>query len=192
MTNINWDVTVRFDPNSVEPSTHGIPVPSYGNYGGPNYTAGVVNGTTPELADLNPLDVTTYPLDPLDWLFWEHDLAYQNATSTSDIAQADVHLVEQLFLLTQTEPTFFAEDPEALLYDAFATLSIVGKVLSTPDELYYLQGLPPSDQNLVGAAALSAIPNFETGLAETPGNESRGLHAALHVFEAHFGDLLIG
>ena len=34
---INWDVTIRFDPNSQEPSTqHGISVPSYGNYGGPN------------------------------------------------------------------------------------------------------------------------------------------------------------
>jgi hypothetical protein len=30
---INRDVTTRFDPNSIEPSTHCIPVPSYGNYG---------------------------------------------------------------------------------------------------------------------------------------------------------------
>src|SRR6516164_7035533 len=41
---INWDVTARFDPNSLVPSTHGIPIPSYGNYGGPNYTAGVEGG----------------------------------------------------------------------------------------------------------------------------------------------------
>jgi len=39
--------------------------------------------------------------------------------------------------------------------------------------------------------ATAAIQNFETGLAETPGNESRSLHGALHVFEAHFGDLLL-
>ena len=46
---INWDVTIRFDPNSVLPSTqHGIPVPSYGNYGGPNYSAGEEGGRTPE------------------------------------------------------------------------------------------------------------------------------------------------
>ena len=41
MSHINWEVTTRFDPNSLEPSTHGIPIPSYGNYGGPNYSAGV-------------------------------------------------------------------------------------------------------------------------------------------------------
>jgi hypothetical protein len=41
---INWEVTTRFDPNSLEPSTHGIPIPSYGNYGGPNYSAGVEGG----------------------------------------------------------------------------------------------------------------------------------------------------
>jgi hypothetical protein len=46
---INWDVTIRFDPNSVLASTqHGIPVPSYGNYGGPNYSAGDEGGRTPE------------------------------------------------------------------------------------------------------------------------------------------------
>jgi hypothetical protein len=43
---INWDVTARFDPSSLASSTqgtstHGIPIPSYGNYGGPNYTAAV-------------------------------------------------------------------------------------------------------------------------------------------------------
>jgi len=51
---INWDVT-RFDPNSVEPSTqHGIPVPSYGNYGGPNYSAGAQGGTTAEGPNPSP------------------------------------------------------------------------------------------------------------------------------------------
>jgi hypothetical protein len=68
---INWEVTTRFDPNSLEPSTHGIPIPSYGNYGGPNYSAGVENGRTPETP--NPP-----PLDALDALFYEHDLVYQH------------------------------------------------------------------------------------------------------------------
>ena len=104
---INWEVTTRFDPNSLEPSTHGIPIPSYGNYGGPNYSAGVENGRTPETP--NPP-----PLDALDALFYEHDLVYQHVQDgtapPTAIAQADVHLVEAMYGLTQTDPALFAND----------------------------------------------------------------------------------
>ena len=75
---INWDVTIRFNPNSQEPSTqHGIPVPSYGNYGGANYSAGVEGGTTPEPMDLTP---ATLPKDPLDWLSMSRMALYPNKT----------------------------------------------------------------------------------------------------------------
>jgi hypothetical protein len=176
MSHINWDVTIRFDPNSLEPSTqHGIPVPSYGNYGGPNYSAGVEGGTPPE--GPNPFPA---PADDLDNLFWQHDLDYKHATSPTDIAQADVNLVKAL-----SDPAVFADDLEALLYDAFATLAIVGKILTT--ELPYVD---PGDLPALAGAAQLAIQNFETGLAETPGNEARSLHGAFHVFEAQFADLL--
>lgn len=186
---INWEVTTRFDPNSLEPSTHGIPIPSYGNYGGPNYSAGVENGRTPETP--NPP-----PLDALDALFYEHDLVYQHvqdgAAPPTAIAQADVHLVEAMYGLTQTDPALFANDPEALLYEGLGTLSIVGKILTTPEEFAYFQTLSPAEQGLVAVVAPhEAIQNFETGLAETPGNEARSLHGAFHVFEAHFGDFLL-
>jgi hypothetical protein len=193
---INWDVTVGFDPNSLAPSTHGIPVPSYGNYGGPTYSAGVEGGTTPELADLNPSDPSTYPVDALDWLFWQHDLVYQHfkdGTATPlQIAQADVNLVEDMYSLRHTDSALFTNDPEALLYEALGTLSIVGKILTTPQEFAYLQTLSPAEQFLVGVLApQEAVQNFETGLAETPGNESRSLHGVFHVFEAHFSDFLL-
>jgi hypothetical protein len=183
---INWDVTVRFNPNSLDPSTHGIPIPTYGNYGGPNYTAGVVGGTTPEIP--NPA-----PVNDLDFLFWEHDLVYQHfkdGTATpTDIAQADVQLVESLNLLTQTEPELF-NDPENLLYEGLAALTIGAKILTTPAELAYLVS-HPADQFLVAQALGAAVTNFETGLAETPASEVRSLHGAFQVFEAHFGDLLL-
>jgi hypothetical protein len=182
---INWNVTTRFDPNSLEPSTHGIPVPSYGNYGGPNYSAGVEGGTTPE-TPTNPA-----PVDALDFLFWQHDLVYQHvkngAAPPTAIAPADVHLVEGMYGLTQTD--FFNNNPEALLYDALGTLTIVGKILTTPEEFAYFQTLPPSEQYLVGVLApQEAVQNFEIGLAETPGNEARSLHGAFQVFEAHFAE----
>jgi hypothetical protein len=184
---INWDVTARFDPNSLEPSTHGIPVPSYGNYGGPNYSAGVEGGTTPE--GPNP---TPAPVDPLDTLFWQHDLVYQHVRDglvppqdiPNVIAQADVTLVEGMYGLTKTTNL----NPEALLYDAFGTLSIVGKILTTPTELAYLEA-HPVDAAIVITAAQAAIPNFELGLTETPG-EARSLNGAFHVFEAHFAQQL--
>ena len=69
---INWEPTLHFHPTSLDPfATHGIPVPTYGNYGGPGYTAGTLGGTTPN----PPPDPT--PVDPLDTLFYQHDLVFQ-------------------------------------------------------------------------------------------------------------------
>jgi hypothetical protein len=181
---INWDVTARFDPSSLVDSTqgvstHGIPIPSYGNYGGPNYTAGVEGGTTPE--GPNPIPA---PRDDLDKLFWQHDLVYQHVKDglvppkdiPNAIAQADATLVEGLYALTKT-----TLGPEAFLYDALGTLTVGAKILTT--ELAYLS---PSDAGAVLTAVQAAIPNFEIGLAETPGNEARSLNGAFHVFEARF------
>ena len=122
MTFINWDVTLPFDPNSLHSSSagsaqHGIPLASYGNYGGPNYSAGVEGGRTPEPADLTS---ATLPKDPLDLLFYQHDLVYKHVKDglvppldiPNVIAQADVTLVEGMYALTQTnlEPEAFRED----------------------------------------------------------------------------------
>jgi hypothetical protein len=189
---INWDVTARFDPNSLVDSTqgismHGIPIPSYGNYGGPNYTAGVEGGTTP--GGPNPIPA---PRDDLDKLFWQHDLAYQQVKDglvppndiPDAVAKADVTLVEGLYdLITKTNLA-----PEAFLYDALATLTIGAKILTTPSELAYLKA-NPMDAGVVLPAIQAAIPNFETGLAETPG-EARSLNGAFHVFEARFAQQL--
>jgi hypothetical protein len=183
MSNINWDVTVRFDPNSLQsPAQHGIPIPSYGNYGGANFSAGVEGGTPPE--GPNPIPV---PVDPLDYLFWQHDLAYQHVPDGSDqnpdaIAIADVTLVEGMFALTPT-----ITDPEEFLYDAMATIGIASKILTTGSELTYLQA-HPGDALTVIAAAGAAIQNFDLALSENP-DEARSLNA-FHGFVDRFAQQL--
>jgi hypothetical protein len=69
-----------------------------------------------------------------------------------------------------------------------ALISVGGKILTTPSELAYL-GAHPLDAASVLTAVQAAIPNFEIGLAETPGNEARSLNGAFHVFEARFDQL---
>jgi hypothetical protein len=186
MSNINWDVTVSFDPNSLQsPAQHGIPIPSYGNYGGANFSAGVEGGTTPE--GPNPIPA---PVDALDTLFWQHDLVYQHVQDglvppldiPNTIAQADVTLVEGMFALTPT-----ITDPEEFLYDALATIGIASQILTTPTELAYLEA-HPSDAAIVIAAAQTAIQNFDLALAENPG-EARSLNA-FQGFEARFAQQL--
>lgn len=57
---------------------------TYGNYGGQNYSAGVVGGT---ITDSSPP-----PVDPIDALFYQHDLVYQNSTDPEALRTADVQL----------------------------------------------------------------------------------------------------
>jgi hypothetical protein len=151
-------------------------------------TAGVEGGTTP--GGPNPIPA---PVDDLDTDFWQHDLAYQQVKDglvppkniPDAIAKADVTLVEGMYeLVTKTNLA-----PEAFLYDALATLTIGAKILTTPSELAYLRDRP-LDAAIVLKAVQAAIPNFEIGLAETPGNEARSLNGAFQVFEARFAQQL--
>src|SRR5262245_2099552 len=119
--NINWkDSTLRFDPNSPDPfATHGIPLPVYGNYGGPNCSAGQVGGIATIPASPPPVDQNQ---GGLDTLFWTHDLTYQNSTDPLVRAAADILLVQQMHDLMYTDPGQPNYDPEAGLYEGFATL----------------------------------------------------------------------
>jgi hypothetical protein len=65
MTYINWTKDVFIDPVTFSASAgpSGIPVPTYGNYGGPDYSDGLVGGTI-------PLSGALPPLDQLDALFF--------------------------------------------------------------------------------------------------------------------------
>jgi len=188
--NINWkDATLRFDPNSPDPfATHGIPLPVYGNYGGPNWSAGQVGGTITG----NPL-IDPPPVDALDALFFAHDFVYQihpnPQTNPADLFArigADVVLVENMHNLTFTDPGAPNYDPEAGLYEGLATLGIVGQLALEGA----LQNLPFTDQLQIAAATQEAIVNFEAGLAAVPG-EAKSLHGVFHVFEHKFLDFLL-
>ena len=79
---INW--TIRVQPNG-----KGVSIPTYGNYGGPNYSGGkVLNG---ELANYS-----IPPVDSLDGWFREHDMAYDAAKNNRDKAIADIQLLRAI------------------------------------------------------------------------------------------------
>jgi|SRR3954468_21986660 len=160
---IDWDSPLRFHPTTLEPSTtRGIPLPFYGNYGGPGNS-----GPGPALS-------------PLDELYQAHDNAYDQAGGDiSAQSAADATLIESILFL---DAQGGLSDPEDSIYAGFSTLAIVGN-LALHDDLDQLT-TPPA---LVIA---NAIDNLETGFAEAP-SEGRSLHGALHVFEAHFSDLLV-
>src|SRR5204863_3164991 len=84
---LNWEALSYFDPNSPNPfATHGIPLANYGNYGGANYSAGEIGG------HITGTSADPPPVDPLDALFYQHDLVYQTSTNPFVRAAADVQL----------------------------------------------------------------------------------------------------
>jgi Ca2+-binding RTX toxin-like protein len=66
---------------------------TYGNYGGLNYSAGVVGGTITE--------TSPPPVDAYDAAFYLHDLAYQSSSDSALRLPADVQLAERLIDLAQ-------------------------------------------------------------------------------------------
>ena len=166
--NINWEPNLFFDPTSLDPfASHGIPIPTYGNYGGPGYTAGTLGGTTPNPPPNPP------PVDQLDGLFYQHDLVFQQfqdgvITDPAALVQASVQLVFDMSALTYTDPGSPNYDPAAGLYEGLGT---------------------PPVQEQIAIATQEAVTNFEAGLAAIPG-EAGSLHGALHVFEHKFADTL--
>lgn len=137
-------------------------IPTYGNYGGPGYSAGMVGGTTPETP--NPA-----PVDALDALFYQHDLVYQHysdgvITDPALLAAADVQLVKSMYALTYTDPGGSNYDPWAGLYEGFATLGMVGKLAANGT----LQHLSLSDQLIIASATNEAVVNLGAGLAQGP------------------------
>jgi hypothetical protein len=189
---INWDPKIFFDPTNVNDifATHGIPIPTYGNYGGPGYTAGTLGGTASVPAD--PL-----PVDPLDQLFYQHDLAIQQAQANPDptaaaaaIVVASVQLVLSMNALPLINPSDQSYDPAAQLYEGLGTLAVVSQLIAPGwDLIPQLFQDGQSIQNAIISATQHAVVNFEEGLAAIPG-EAGSLHGALHVFEQKFADML--
>ncbi|QRM28113.1 hypothetical protein [Microvirga sp. VF16] len=70
-------------------SPSGIPIPTYGQYGGPNWSGGEFVG------DDEPGNYTVKPEDPLDALFRRHDKAYDQP-DTLLRAKADLRLIKEI------------------------------------------------------------------------------------------------
>jgi hypothetical protein len=177
--NINWDPNLSFDPTSLDPfATHGIPIPTYGNYGGPGYTAGTLGGTASVPA--NPP-----PVDPLDQLFYAHDLALQESNGNPQvIVAASIALVLQMNALPLIDPSNASYDPAAQLYEGLGALAVIGQLIAPA-----WQFIDSTTQGQIITVAQHAVTNFEEGLAAIPG-EAGSLHGALHVFEHKFADML--
>jgi hypothetical protein len=120
---------INFDQPFV--SFAGIPVPTYGEYGGSGYTAGQYS--TPGAPTDPTLYDTVKPIDPLDALFRVHDIAYDpvlSGTDPLDRAQADVALIEGI----QHIPNGHL-DADAAIYGGLATLAFVAQVESVAPDL---------------------------------------------------------
>src|SRR5262249_12156395 len=96
MSHINWDKDVFINPVTLTASATppGIPVPTYGNYGGPDYSNGVVG--------VSPLPWTANPVDSLDMYFYLHDFAYQTQLppGAKELPSADLALIHGIESLT--------------------------------------------------------------------------------------------
>jgi hypothetical protein len=107
---INWLV--------LAPTPEGIPVPTYGNYGGPDYSGGKIVGPG------ESPDFTVAAKDPLDELFLRHDEAHANPASDAlSRAQADIALIQGIQALPEN-----AVSAEGDLYAGAAILATIYQI----------------------------------------------------------------
>jgi len=138
MTYINWDEPFTFN---------GALYPTYANWGGANYSSGdfgqvptddynALNPSNPYLTpqQLQIADPTGYALDPLDYLYYKHDVALTLATTPEQEAQANLDLLSGLVAV---QPQTFDKFGEASLYAGATTLAMVG-LLADSGELNLL------------------------------------------------------
>jgi hypothetical protein len=165
--NINWNVDVLIDPVTLSPAAGGVPVPTYGNYGGPGYSNGSIGGTITIGA--------LAPVDSLDTLFYLHDLAYQLQPQSNEIPSADLALIQGIELLTATGQL----DAEASLYAGGTILGLLSFMA--------VNGNLPSATELVPAET-TALSEIEYGLAHlTPGERGLALNFLEDVATAYLG-----
>jgi hypothetical protein len=183
MSHINWTTDVFIDPVTFTggPGPDGIPVPTYGNFGGPDYSNGQIGGAVPVIGGKPDLSKA---VDPLDILFEIHDFAYQSQPSANEIPVADlalIHGIEQLTALRQL-------DAEASLYGGAAILgtmafmaanghplspieSLLATATAARDIQYGLNHLSPTER----ALAQGALQNIVAAFDPSPGGTGQAL-----------------
>jgi hypothetical protein len=167
MTYINWNIDVSIDPVTLSPAAGGIPIPTYGNYGGPGYSNGSIGGTITIGAHA--------PVDSLDTLFYAHDLAYQLQPQSKEIPSADLALITGIELLTTTGQL----DAEASLYAGGTIFGLLAFMA--------VNGNLPSTTELVPAET-TALYDIEYGLTHlTPAESGLALNFLEDVATAYLG-----
>jgi hypothetical protein len=114
MANINWDVVFHVDPATLRPAPSGVPVPTYGRYGGPDFWDGTFGP---------PAEPYAEPVDDLDGLFLVHDVESAAAITPGQQALADLGLLRGVVALTPADL-----DAEASVYAGLTTLAMVGNL----------------------------------------------------------------
>ncbi|KLK90773.1 hypothetical protein AA309_24015 [Microvirga vignae] len=173
MTYIHWDKPFFVDPSTGEvvPSgTEGaVGLPTYANYGGGDYSSGEFGGQLLTKSSGKPLSQEKLtelgsdsqdPLDLLDYLFYRHDVASSDVGEayTQEQAKADARLVKSLIKLDASY------DPEASLYAAGATFTMLGR-LALHDQIDLL---PPK---VLVAATQDAVSDIQHALENLPQQE---------------------
>ena len=169
--NINWTTDVFINPVTLVASAGpgGIPVPTYGKYGGPYFSNGEVGGTIPISGGVVG---GVAPVDNLDLLFKMHDLAYQTQFPAQELPSADLALIHGIEALTGHL------DAEASLYGGAAILGIASFMAAN--------GHPLSPVESFVATAIAAH-DIQFGLNHLSSTERAMAAAAVHDIVAAFG-----
>jgi hypothetical protein len=147
MAHINWDQPFYVDPATLQPAVSGVPLPTYGNFGGAGYSHGVFIAN-PDLTQFDPV-----PVDALDREFLFHDQASALAGTTAEQAAADAALIRGIEVVNQGQL-----DAEASLYAGGATLAMIEQ-LAAADSLGLLS------QGELAQASGNALENIGSGLS---------------------------
>jgi len=170
---INWSKDVYIDPVTLTagPGPNGIPIPTYGNYGGPDYSDGLVGGTIPTSGAVPWVD-------PLDHLFFNHDLAYQQNPGATELPSADLTLIHGIEYLTATHQL----DAEASFYGGAAILGVAAFMAAN--------GHPLSPGELLFAEA-TALYDIQHGLSHLNSTERAIAMAELQNIVDAFGHSIV-
>jgi hypothetical protein len=133
-----------------------IPVPTYGQYGGPNWSGGKIVG------DDEPGNYSIPPEDDLDELFLDHDRAYDQQ-DTLLRAQADLLLIEQILEQPADEVT-----GEGDLYAGGAVLAMLYQIAVVNDHPELLLQVD------VGQIVQGAVDRIEQGSITPDAQEIAG------------------
>ncbi|KLK89934.1 hypothetical protein AA309_28665, partial [Microvirga vignae] len=152
---INWLVTVQ--------SPYNIIIPTYGEYGGPNYSDGHVL----QPGEVPPL--TTTPADDLDALYRAHDQVYRTSSDPLVLAQADLQLIRGIAQLSDAQLSV-----EAHLYAGATQLALIDQIKNRygHPELFL-----PGEEALL---AQDALDNLQKGGINPEPNE---IAAALDLYD---------